>query len=259
MASELSKDYLIEVAKDRVDNASIIHKFGQSDAVGTTFVPVSRGNIYQTPQAASATTLRIKAGGDAGDTTDGAGARAIMLQGIDETGALASEIVVTAGASASSATTTTFMRLFRAFVYDSGAYATTAAGSHVDDIVIENGAGGTDWATIFSTGYPRAQTEIGMYTIPAGYVGYPISSYGFSDSSFTTELIFMKREKILDADAPYEGMRMLFGGKVEGGQFTLQPSSPFRVKGPADVGFLAKVNQTTATVEVGFELLLLKS
>jgi len=252
------RDFYLEVAKGNVPGHSLVHKFGRNNAVGTSFVPVALGGVYQTPQAASATTLRIKSGGDAADTAAGSGAREITLVGIDETGAEVTEAVATAGASASSATTATFMRLHRAYVSASGTYATSSAGSHTADIVIENGAGGTDWATI-STGsgsFPLSQSEIGAYTIPDGYSGYLLGSHGFTDSTKTTSLIFFQRGTILDSAAPYSAMRVVFEELAKGGEFLVEIKSPIKFTGPCDVGYLAKVNSTTAQVDIDFELLL---
>lgn len=253
-----SGDALVAIAKGLTPYHSIIHKFGKSAAIGTAFSPVSIGNIYQTPQPAGATALRIKAGGNANDTAAGSGAQEITLQGLDETGTVVTEAVATAGASASSATATTFIRLFRAYVSASGTYATSSAGSHADDIVIENGAGGTDWATIDSTDFARSQTEIGAYSIPAGYDGYLMNTVGFTDSSKITTILFFQRTGILSAAAPYDAMRVVFEERVEGGGFEFKPEVPIKFAGPCDVGFLAKVNTSTAEVDVDFELIIVE-
>ena len=186
----------IDIARGSVRGFSSVHKFGAA-TVGTSFVPVARGSVWQTPQVAGATTLRIKASGDANDTAAGTGAREVCLQGLDETGALVEECVATAGASASSATTTTFIRLFRAWVSESGTYASQSAPSHADDIVIENGAGGTDWATLSATGFARGQSEIGCYTVPRGYQAYVKGFVVSSDASKSTDFIFYQRRNIL--------------------------------------------------------------
>lgn len=251
------KDYYAEVSLGNVSGSTVVHKFGKNTAVGTTFVPIAVGGIYQTPQPAAATTLRIKAGGDAADTAAGAGARQITLQGLDASGNEQTVTVATNGATASTATTETWIRLYRAYVSESGTYATTATGSHTADIVIENGAGGTDWATISSTDYARSQSEIGAYTIPAGKTGYLLSAFTFSDATKTTELLFMKREAVLDAAAPYDAMRVVFEERLEGGEGTVDIKAPVAsFAGPCDVMFLAKVNTGTAVVEVDFELLI---
>ena len=259
MAYISNKDYYTEVAAGRVAGASIVHKFGTNSAVGTTFVPVTIGGVYQTPQPASATTLRVKAGGNANDTAAGTGAREVTLQGLDASGNEQTVTVATNGASASTATTETFIRLYRVWVSASGTYATATTGSHSGDIVIENGAGGTDWATIASTGFAGSQSEIGAYTVPTGKKGYLISSFGFADGTKDTELIFFKREGVTDAAAPYEAMRTVFEEELtSGGEFVTSitaPIGPFT--GPCDVGFLAKIDTDTTHVDIDFELLIL--
>lgn len=249
-----TKDWLIEVAKGNVPGHSIIHKFGRNVAVGTTFVPVAFGGLYNTPQPAAATTLRVKAG-NANDTAAGTGAREITLLGLDETATEVSEAVATAGASASAATTTTFMRTPRAFVSASGTYATALAGSHAADIVIENGAGGTDWLTIDSTSFPKGQTEIAVYSVPTGFKAYVLSALVVTDVTKTTDVLLFKRESILDAAAPYSAMRLLFEGQLKGAPLNFSPRSPMLVTGPCDVGWMAKVTSGSAEVAVDFEIL----
>ena len=251
-----NSDFYSLVSKGKVPGHSIVHKFGQNNAIGTSFTAIVRSGVYNTPQSTSATTLRIKAGGNANDTAAGTGAQELTLIGIDETGAEVSETLATAGASASSATTTTFMRLYRGYVSGSGTYATASAGSHSASITIENGAGGTDWAIIDATDFPKSQTEIGAYTIPVGYTGYFLGGFGFSDSTKTTELIFFKREGIMETSPPYQAMRTVFEERLEGGEFTVDPKAPILLGTGCDVGFLGKVNTGTAEIEVDFELLI---
>jgi len=253
------RDFYVAVAAGFIPGYSLVHKFGRNLAVGTSFVPVSIGGIYRTKQVGAATTLRIKSGGNANDTAAGSGAQEVTLIGINAAGNEVSEAVATAGASASSATTNSFIRLYRAYVSASGTYATASAGSHSADITIEDGGGTEDWATITtdSSSFPRAQSEIGYYTIPTGYTGYLLSASAFTDSTKTTTLLFFQRQGVLDTAAPYEAMRLLFEERVEGGESTVDIKSPIRIDGPADVGYLAKVNTGTAEVDVDFELLLI--
>ena len=249
-------DFWLKVQAGEVPGYSVVHKFGRHLAIGTTFEPVSIGGVYQTPQAASATTLRVKAG-DTNDTAAGTGAREITVQGLDETGAEVIETLATAGTSASTTTSATFMRLYRAYVSASGTYATSVAGSHTDDIVIENGAGGTNWLTIDATDFPRAQSEVAMYTIPLGKTGYVPSIHISVDSGKTATITMFKRENILESAVPYSGMRMQiqFGGVT--GEAVIKPVTalgPF----PAltDVGFMAKA-AATSEVDVDFEIILI--
>lgn len=64
-----------EVTSDR--------KFGDNPAVGTTYEIIeSGGGVY--PWPTSAQPVRIRAGGNAADTAGGAGARSILVTGLDE-------------------------------------------------------------------------------------------------------------------------------------------------------------------------------
>ena len=258
MSSTYSASWLTRVADEQFgSNADIVHKFGRNPSVGTGFVPVSFGGVYQTPQVGSATQLRIKAGGDAADAAAGAGAREVTLIGLDASGNEITEAIATNGISASSATTNSFIRLYRAYVSASGTYATAAAGSHTASIVIENSAGGTDWATIDATSFPLSQSEIGAYTIPTGKKGYVFSAYSFTDSGKTTDVLFFQRPNILQTAAPYDAMRVVFELSVTGSEGNILPRGPIGpFTGPCDIGFMAKVSSTTSEVSVDFELLV---
>ena len=247
------------IAAGRVPGLSVIHKFGHNSAVGTTFVPISHGGVYQTPQVSGATTLRVKAG-NANDTAAGTGAREITLVGLDETGAEIIEAVPTAGISAGAASTTTFIRLYRAYVSASGTYATPSTSSHAADIVIENSAGGTDWATIsFSThGYGDGQTQIGAYTVPLGFKAYISTIELLTDSSKVTEVHMFTRQSILDTAAPYEAVRTLIAFEALTATVGYIPTAPIdSIPELTDIFFLARVTSTpVADVAVTFEIIL---
>ncbi len=246
----------VSLINDARRGFEIVHKFGRNSSVGTSFEPVALGGIYQTPQPASATTLRIKAGGNANDADGGTGARKVKIYGINASGEEVEEELTLAGASASDVSTNSYIRLFRAFVSESGTYATQSTGSHSADIVIENGAGGTDWATISVTDFARSQTEIGAYTVPQGKTAYVLLLDANVDSNKTADLAFFQRQSILDAAAPYDAMRIVQEFKGVTGSATLRPQTPL---GPypeyTDIGFLAKA-ATSAEVDVDFEVLL---
>ena len=159
--------------------------------------------------------------------------------------------------SASVSTSTTFLRLFRAWVSSSGTYATASAGSHAADIVIEDAAGSQDWLSISDTGFPRSQSEVAAYSVPLGHEAYLKSIKVYSSSLRTTNIIFFQRQSILDTAAPYQAMREVFTSFVEGGGDFFDQASPW---GPfpelTDVGVMAKVEAQTGEVNVDFELLL---
>lgn len=129
-------------------------KFGFNAATGTSFEAVhSLGGGINFLQ--SAQTVRIKAGGNAADTAAGAGAQSIRITGIDDNLNLVEETIVTAGASASTATTALFWRVFRAMVVDVGTYGGTNTGA----IVIEHTTAPSDLVEIPAL-FGQSQTSL---------------------------------------------------------------------------------------------------
>lgn len=235
---------------------STVHKFGRA-VVGTTFTPIAFGGFYRTPQPSAATALRVKAG-NANDAPAGTGARLITIEGIDASGAEVSENIATGGASAGPDSVTQFIRVFRAYVKESGSYATQTQGSHAANVVIENAAGTEDWVTLDSTGFPRGQSEIGVYTVPNGKIAFVRLVTINTEATKDTDVVFFQRQGILKEAPPYDGMRIILGLGGVAGQSSLEPRVPL---GPfpagTDLGFLGKVATSTGTVDVDFEITLI--
>ncbi len=248
----------VDLTAGRIAGQSNVHKFGANNAIPTTFTPVVRGGLWQTPQVSGATTLRVKAG-NAADTAAGAGAREVTLVGLDQTGAEITVTVATAGDSASSATSETFLRLFRAHVSAAGTYATlhgATSGSMAADIVIET-TGDTAWATIPLNVFGMAQTTIGCYTVPLGKVGYMKSWLLQVDSNKAVDFMFYVRENILESAVPYSALRMKFGAFGVADILPVMPATP---AGPyaalTDLIWMARVGATTGIAAVDFELII---
>jgi hypothetical protein len=244
-----------DISRGIVVGARSIHKFGRNAAVGASYAPVSIGGIYRTPQPANATALRIKAGGNANDTAAGTGAREITILGLNASGSEITETIATAGASASAATQQTFIRLYRAYVSQSGTYASQTAGSHVGSIVIENAAGGTDWATIFDTTFPRSQTQIAVYSIPRNRSAIITDMNISSDADKKANVILFQRQNILQTSAPYDGMRVVEEFTQVSGLHNVVFSTPL---GPfpelTDIGFMARSTSTSIDMAISFNI-----
>ncbi len=249
----------LNITAGRIGGTTVVHKFGANIAIPTTFKPVARGGIYPMVQVGGAVTMRVKAG-NTNDTAAGSGARSVTIEGLDETGAAVSETVATAGTSASSATSATFIRVFRAYVATAGTYATVSgatSGSQAADIVIEDGAGAGDWATIPLHVFGMAQTTIGCYSVPLGKKAYVESILLQADSTKAVDFMFYTRANILQTAVPYSPLRMMFGAFGVADKVTLQPKTPI---GPhaalTDLIFMARVGATTGTGAVDFEIIL---
>jgi hypothetical protein len=254
----LNHDMFPSVAMGERRGRFTVNKFGRNLAVGTSFVPVATGGIYRTKKGSEAVALRIKAGGNAADTAAGAGARSVTLFGLDEGFNYVEETVATAGALASAATTALFTRLFRIRVATSGTYATQATGSHAGPIVIEDSAGAEDWGTIQfpAGGFAKGTSDIGAYSVATGHTAYIVGGTVFTNASKTTDVLLFVREGIDEEAAPFSVMRVLRDLTLRGGSDSLSIALPFKVTGPADIGFMAKVDLTTALVDVDFDLIV---
>lgn len=244
----------VEAAAGRISGLSVVNKFGYSASIGTSFAPLTLANAYRMPQPASATALRIAAG-NTNDTAAGSGAREVTFQGLDETGALVEEAVATAGTSASSATTATFIRLFRGWVSSSGTYADgSSTFSHAAAITIENSGGGTTWGSIAAQ---QGQTQIACYTIPLGKTGFISSAQFDVNSTKDVDFKLMQRRSALDAAAPYQAWRLVSQQAQVAGSVPFNPDIPL---GPypalTDLVFFAKVTSGTGIASVDFEILL---
>lgn len=238
---------------------STVNKFGHNKDIGTTYEPVTSGGVWPTPQFGSGKTLRIKAGGSADDTAAGTGARQVQIEGIEDvTGDYVTETVATAGASASSATTTVFSRILRAFVSQSGTYATSTASSHAGDIVIEASDASGDWGSIVQDGYAHAQSQIGVYTVPAGYEAHLLAYSIEVESTKTVDFLLMQRRNIDDTSAPYDASRVVneFIGVTDHVEATLD--LPIIFPALTDFGFMAQASQAGAKASVDMTIRLVK-
>lgn len=244
----------MDIARGLVPGCRSFFRFGRNTAIGATYTPVTRSGHYRTPQAGSATTLRLKAGGNANDTAAGTGARQITLVGLDATGNAITETLATAGASASAATTKTFMRLTSAYVSKSGTYASQSAGSQAGTITIENGAGGTDWAVIADGTLGKGQSEIGAYTTPLNRSAAINRLTISSDADKKANIVMFQRQNILETAAPYSPMSLVLEFPQSAGLIEIEFDPPLYFPPLCDFGFLASVSASTVDVSIGMDM-----
>ena len=150
--------YGIGVAYGRYPELSGIDKFGYLPTATTSYKTVWDGdNVYTYPSAA--TTMNVVS--SAGATDNGI---AITIQGLDADYNQVTETVTLGDDSAGgTATTTEFLRVFRAFV----ANGTNITGN----VTIQQD--GVVYAKIFAE---MQQTLMAVYTIPAGKRGYLVAA-----------------------------------------------------------------------------------
>jgi hypothetical protein len=183
-----------------------VNKFGYNLSVpnGSYAGVLSQGGAF--PFLTAASTLQIKAGGDAADDGGssplGTGAHSVTIEGLDGTGLEVSATLATAGTSASSATTQTFLRPYRAYVTTAGAYG----GVNADDITIQN-TSGSPLLDLLEIPAGYSQTQHCQYTVPLGYSAYLKAVVLTADGQKPADFQLWSRSDILTVTPPYAPAR----------------------------------------------------
>ena len=243
-------DPIIDIAASLYSDRYSLVKFGSNPDVGTgAYEHIwSNGGMYPWPEAAE--TVRVQAGGNAADTAAGAGAQKVMIEGLDENWDLASEELTLAGASASAATTTTFIRVNRAYVTDVGTYGAANTGA----IIIENTTSTNVLANIAAG---LGSTQLGHYSVPANYNVY-IKRFSLSvDASKPAAVRIFKRENADDVTTPFTGKRLVHVNNSVTGNHDENLETAFVLPEKSDVWFeaLASSGGGATNVEVDFDII----
>jgi hypothetical protein len=249
-------DFYHDVSSGQVAGHSIVHKFG-AGVMGTTLAPVTDSLVYRTPIVATALSITSTS---AADNVAGAGAVEVTVTGIDANWNEVTQTVVPTGTTPSPITIP-LLRVTRWYVSLSGSYANVEIGSHVGELSMVETVGGAVWSHIPIAPLPLGQSEIGVYTVPIGYVAYLLHKTVHVATTKTLDVVFFQRANADDVTPPYSGtMRVVEYEKGVSGtainiNFTA-PRGPFA--GPCDLGFMAKVGVGTSSVSCEFELLLVQ-
>ena len=214
------------IRRGLVDGASVVHKYGRNSAVPSgTWAGLLQVSA-QFPWLTAATTVRVKAGGDATDDGTisplGVAAQQIRVQGLNIAGIEVSELITLAGAGASASTTTEFFRVYRAGVEVVGAYGAINA----EDIIIEDTAGTTDLIMIAAG---EGQSQFCGFTTQADKVTLLMSAMVQADSLKPADFRLMIRANADNVTAPFNSQRLKFYWDGVAGFNHHQPNSAMLV------------------------------
>lgn len=184
-----------------------IQKFGANLAIAANTEEDiwSVSALYTWLSAAS--TIQVRAGGSVNDdNTGGSHARKVKVQGLDSNWDLTTEELTLAGASASAASTTQFIRVFRAWVTEAGTYGN----SNDADIDIEDTTGSNLIARIAKPANTRGegQTQMCIYTVPDGYEAYVRRVHTSVGGANAADVRYWQRQNADTTSAPTSSPRV---------------------------------------------------
>ena len=247
-------DVSLDTSRGVFPSREVVFKFGANPTVaaGVTEAVTYLGTLNL---LTAASPVRIKSGGNAADTAAGAGARQITIEGLDSSFNRISETLATAGASASAATAQSFIRVYRTYVSQTGAYGSLATGANTGDITVENSGGGTDLLAIRAG---RGQSQYGAYTIPAGYSAYLTEVDATVEGGKATDIYMYQRPDADIVTAPYSAKRLVMAFKGLAGDATRDLDSYIRFLPKTDIWFEATGAAGGSSCSVEFQLTLLR-
>jgi len=242
-----SSDFYFDIASGNVPSVTMVNKFGINATIGTTAEDIWAAGGTLTYLTTAATIEVISS--STNDTAAGTGAREITIEGLDENWNEASETVATAGTSASTATTTTFIRVFRAVVSQAGAYG----GSNAGNVTIRVSSAGSTQAYISTN---QGQTQGAHYTIPRGHKAYIIDMHASVDTSKSVSYNVYKRTRANDNTVPFSSWQVLFEAPGLEGSNHLPPRSPLFIDEYTDLRVTGVVSAGSASGSFDYQILL---
>ena len=238
----------IPIAGGLVDGYSAIHKFGRNPNVGN--IPETiwmHGGLYSYLDVGSDSTVyAYSASSDDGPGNDGA--HTITVQGLDNDFNLIEETITVNGA----ASTASFLRVYRAFVATAGALR-----ANDGNVLISTAAsgGGTVLADIGVIGSGTTtglgQTQLALYTIPAGKTGY-LSTWNVGVAPMNNSVTVTLLARELDGNAPFRTKDII---DIVGGYTTQNYSIPLRFPEKTDIE-VRGTGDTGSVISSSFDIVL---
>lgn len=231
------EDFSIGVSEGLIVQHASVNKFGANDSLNSSLETIWIGDSrYTFPSSAATLTV---SNSSANDAAAGTGAQQIKIQGVNSSYTEIEE-TVTMNGTTSVTTSSSFLRVNRAFVTSAG-----SGGENAGDISIKNS--GTEIGKI-STGLN--QTLQAIYTVPGNKTGF-IKSYYYSipkDKEAECRLY------VKEADGVSQAKHQLF---LQEAYVQHVFSFPLKVSEKSDIELTAKsLDGTTYSVSAGFDIMI---
>lgn len=156
----------LQVARGQIPNHKSLFKFGNNPDINGSLETIwSHGGLYVYPTSA----IQMKVSStSANDTSNGTGARTIVVSGLNQNYDEVSETVTLNGQNAV-LTANTFIRVFRSYVVLAGSGNTAEGTIYIGTGTVTAGVPATVYAEIV---IGENQTLMAIWTVPAGYTLY---------------------------------------------------------------------------------------
>lgn len=159
-AMAVQEPYDLQVSKGQIAGAIALYKFGfNTDIDGTEETIWTQGGNVPWPTAAFTAYVVSDA---AADSSAGTGAQVLQVEGLDADYKIKS-VSVTLNGTTPVAVSGTWIRVNRAYVTLSGSGGSAAGTIHVQN---------SDASTVYANLSTGNQTQMAVYTVPAGYTLY---------------------------------------------------------------------------------------
>lgn len=219
----------VAIQRGSIANFSGVQKFGLNTAVSTSFETVwTNGSLYSYPSTA---TTAVATSSDTGSDNDST----VHIYGLDSNYDLADEVITVGG----SASTTSFIRVFRAFVVDAN-----TGSSNVGTITITVNVIAV--AVIPAT---YGQSLQAVYTVPNGYRAFLMSIDAGTSKQKEVEIKLMSKS-INGNTFQTKSLVTTYGTPIHKDYLV-----PEILTEKSDIEIRAKADATTS-ISAGFQLIL---
>ncbi len=231
----------------------VAQRFGQVALSAGPVTPVAYNGNLPLFEVSNAKRLRVAAG-NAADTESGVGARKVLLTGVGVDGKVQFDVLATAGAAPSLATTEPYHRLNTVYVIESGTYSDNLSPSHVGEIVIESDDGLLTYATIPNSPVAFGRTLSASFSVPYQVTSWITTISASLTSNQVVDMYLLHRPNNRVDAAPYPATNVIWSALGQGGNLDVNPETPFGpFKADSDVWIMAQMSNASADVCVNLE------
>jgi hypothetical protein len=251
-----SGDFFLDVSRGIISDISVIHLSGFNDDVGTTLEDVwPTGGLY----GWSTNSFTVEAISTSGsDTNGGAGARTVLVTGLNASFGSQTETLTMNGVVATAASTGSWVRINGFEVASSGTYATnTITGTQDGDITLRKSSAGEVQSFIEDGSTKFGKSSVMRYSVPANKTAYIQQISVNVDGTKAADIYVWKRENADDVTAPFSPKIVIAEFEGLTGPDTIPFKTPIKLPEKTDFWMSAIVSAGSTKVDAEVEIIVI--